>query len=397
MTVLAPLSTTVRAAFDRNGAEAVLDLARAARGPLVEPTADPDRFRVSFVYADRSGVSRVGLFCAGLPGGFLQLVPLADGVFAASAEFPRGTRVKYHFCPDPPERPDRATLAALDHSPTRRRIDYLNPVTDQVHIRGLRIRIIESLLTLPGAAEAPPLRAAAGVPTGRSETVVVDSAALGRRKEVRVRLPAGHRSAAGPWEAVLLLEGNEEWRADGFLDNLAAGRPIVAVVPLERAFTSRQRELSGNPAYTRFVVDELWPLLQDRYGVAERATVAGYSVGGLAAAALALDEPHRFPRLAVISGALHLRPGVDLRHAPPDTSVLRRYEAAGPALPARAYLAAGWFEDAWADTIGEQSARLAAILRAGGSTVRLDTSPTGHDTVSARAYLAAGLDWLTAT
>ncbi|KAA2265801.1 hypothetical protein F0L68_04385 [Solihabitans fulvus] len=393
----AVLGPTVRAALAAGGPAAVLGLAREARGPIVEPTGDPDRFEVSFVYADRRGPGRAGLFCPALPGGYLLLARLGAGLFAGTVTLPRAARVKYHFCPDPPEALDAEALFALAHSPTARRIDYLNPAVDQVRIRGLRLRMLESLLSLPGAPAAPPTAARPGVPAGRVEQFTIHSAALGRRKDVLVYLPPGYTECRGPWDVVLLLEGNEEWRATAFLDNLmATGRfaPFLAVLFADRGFTARLRDLANYAGHTRFVVDELWPLLAGRYAILDRpATVAGYSAGGLAAAALCLDEPDRFARLAVVSGALHLVPGTDFRRARPDTRLLERYAGAA-VTPERVYLAAGQYEDAWEHTILEQTTELAAILRERGGAVRFDTGPTGHDTVSARAYLADALAWL---
>jgi len=386
------LSGSVRAALAAGGPERVLQLARTARGPVVEPTADPEAYDVTFVFADRGRPARaVGLFCAAVPSGFARLSALGAGVFAQTFPLPRGTRVKYHFAPDPPDDLDGDALFRLAHSPTARRIDRLNPHVDQVHIRGLRVRMLDSLLTLPGARTGPP--ATAGGPAGTVETLTLPSAALGRRKDVVVHLPAGYEPDRGRYPLVLLLEGNEEWRDPAFLDGLAATglvQPFVAVRFDDRRFTARLRDLNGGPAHTRFVLDELLPELARRHAVSTvDMTVAGYSAGGLA-----LDEPDRFGRLAIVSGALHLTAEMDVRRADGgSTRLLDRY-AAATAVPKQVYLAAGMYEDIWLSDIDRQTRALAECLRERGATVRFDTGPTGHDTRSARAYLADGLAWL---
>jgi enterochelin esterase-like enzyme len=378
------------------GPEALVALAREARGPVVRATTDPGRFAVTFVHADREA-RRVGLLCPAVPGGYAALAPLGAGVFAVSVELPRGTRVKYHFAPDPPEHLDEASVFALAHSPTARRIDRFNPTVDQVHLHGLRLRIVESLLTLPGAVPAPPDRPDPRVPAGTVVPLSMRSRALGRRKDVLVHRPAGYPSAAG-LPVVLLLQANEEWGRPALLDHLAAteGMPaFVTVVTTDRGFTARLRDLSGCAEHARFVVDELWPALQQECGVsAEEAVVAGYSAGGPAAAALALDEPQRFPRVALVSGALHLPPDMDLLRAGNHSSRLHDRYATAAVLPRRVYLAAGDYEDIAEPAILRATTALARILAERGTPVRLDTGPTGHDTVSARAYLAAGLPWL---
>ncbi len=128
--------------------------------------------------------------------------------------------------------------------------------------------------------------------------------------------------------------------------------------------------------------------------IAAEAVLAGFSVGGLAAASLAAGEPGLFGRLAVVSGALHLTGDLDIRQASDGPPELIARLGRGGAVPRRAYLAAGWYEDAWEPAIHANTVTLAGVLRDRGAAVRLETGPTGHDTISARAYLAEGLDWL---
>jgi enterochelin esterase-like enzyme len=391
------VSKTVSRAFAAGGAEAVLSLARARRGPIVEP-GGPEACDVTFIFADRSSEARqVGLFCPALPSGFARLSRLGPGMFAGTFRLPRASRVSYHFCVDPPDEPDAASLAALARSPAGRRLDHLNPGFDQVHVRSLRIRMLESLLTLPGARPAPPAWPRPGVAHGSLEELTIDSRALGRRKDGLLYRPSGHACLREPLPVVLMLQGNEEWQNIAFLDNLVASMragPFLAVLFRERSFTAKLRDFASGPRHTRFIVDELWPELERRARVAPGAAVAGYSAGGTAAAALAADEPGLFPRLALVSAALHLGGDMDVRHpGGPSPRLLRRFECAGST--ARwAYLAAGWYEDAWDPAIFAGTSALAAVLRQRGASVRFDGGPTSHDTVSARAYLADGLDWL---
>ncbi len=379
------------------GAADVLRLARAARGPVVRPGAAPDSYDVTFVHArDRDRPRRMGLFCPALPGGYAAMASLGDGVFAVTVPLPAGTRVPYHFCPEPPEDADPRQLRAFARMPTARWLDRLNPAVDQVHVHGLRLRMVESLLTLPGARAAPADRPRPGVPAGRVTTLSVHSRELGRRKDVVVHHPAAPEPPGGH-PVALLLQSNEEWSRPAFLDNaVGSGRvpPFVAVLFSDRSYTAHLTDLGDGPAHTRFVVDELWPELERRCGLRPGpAVVAGFSAGGLAAAALAVSRPDRFDRLAVVSGALHLGPDMDVRTERRSLDLLDRYSAAR-SLPGRVYLAAGRYEDAWDSSIPELAAALAGTLRGRGVDVRHDTGPTGHDAVSARAYLTDGLGWL---
>jgi enterochelin esterase-like enzyme len=387
---------TVRQELASGGPAAVLALARASRGPVVEQCG-PGHYDVTFVFpAPRPTPRQVGLFCPALPGGFVLMHDLGDGVFASTARLPGGTRVAYHFCLDPPAGLGPAELGALARSAQGRRIDYLNPDFDQVSLRGLRLRIVDSLLALPGSRTAPATRPQRGTAAGSVEEMTIASAELGRRKEILIYSPAGPAAGTDP-PLVLLLQGNEEWQGRDFLDNLIASgqvRPFAAVVPSERSVTARLRDFTSGGAHSRFITAELWPALASRGLARAEAVVAGYSAGALAATWLAADEPGMFPRLAAISGAFHLRPAAGLKEPSGGPApVLDRFRRPG-GTPRRAYLAAGWYEDAWEPAIYDNTAQLARVLRGHGAEVRFDSGPHGHDTVSARACLAEGLRWL---
>jgi enterochelin esterase-like enzyme len=393
------LSGAVEEALRTGGADAVRALARSSRGPLVEPGVDPECYQVTFVYAERREQRRgVGLFCPAVPGGYARLRDLGAGTFAGTFPVPRGTRVTYHFCPDPPDDPTGDALFTLAHSPTARRIDYFNPVYDQVHIPSIRVRMLESLLAVPGARPAPPTRRRAGVAPGTVEQLTVHSDALGWPVPVELYLPAGYTRGGRPYPLVVLAQSNEEWRPAGFYDNLLADGsvpPFVGVLLGGGRMTARFRALAS-AAYARFVVDELLPAVAARVELAGGGhTVAGYSAGGLGAASVCLAEPVLFPRLALLSAALHLRSPADVlrRVVAAGSPVVDRFREAA-SLPAQVYIAAGRFEDPWQPAIYRLSESLAGILDARGVRVRFDTGPTGHDTVAARGYLADGLGWL---
>src|SRR5438876_9839164 len=96
-------SAMVQRALRTAGEDAVTELARRNRGPIIEPTNDPSIFAVTFVFSDRTGeIDSVGLFCPAIPQGFDTLQRLSGRVFAGTLHIPAGTRVKYHYCPNPP-------------------------------------------------------------------------------------------------------------------------------------------------------------------------------------------------------------------------------------------------------------------------------------------------------
>lgn len=395
------LSGTVRRVLAEGGPAAVGDLARRHRGPIIEPAAAPEAagYQVTFVFTDRRGTVRAaGLFCPALRGGFARLEPLGESTFAATFPLPAGVRVKYHFCPDPPDELSDDDLYALARAPQARRIDYYNPHVDQVHIPSLRLRILDSLLTLPGAPAGPAVPAPKDAPVGTVEELTIGSAALGHEKRVSLYRPPAYRPAQ-PYPMVLLLESNREWRGAEIFDALLATgriRPFLGVlVSGGRHYTSWLRDLSGGPALTRFAVDELLPrLAADGVTADHGCAVAGFSAGALAAAALCADQPDRFPLLLAVSGVLNLSALMEVtRPATGRAPLLDRYERAAD-LPRRVYLAAGRYEETPEQPVYSQTSALAGILRRRGVDVRFDGGLTDHEAYSARAYLAGGLSWL---
>lgn len=375
----------------------MIALARARRGPIIEPTDDPAVCDVTFVFVDSARrATRAALLCPAV-GGLAPMQSVGDHAFACTVTLPAGARVKYRYVPDPPAVDGEAALLALRESATAARADTLNAQLDVVSIPELGLRMFESVLSMPGAPPAAPLRPPPGIAAGPVDELSVASEALRGERPVAVWRPAGAPADGLP--VVLLLDGLLDWwRAPALFEAARAGgaAPFVGVAVGTKRFTARLRDLGGSPAYVRFVVDDVLPLLASRYGIADGGHVAaGFSAGALGAAHLTLAEPVRFPRLLAISGGYHLttrtRTMGPLLPAEGTPWLVDEYERAAGPLPAHAYLAAGTYEPTW-----EQTSRLAERLRAGGAAVRLEVGPTDHDTITARAHLLAGLGWLLA-
>ena len=352
------------------GPERAVELARRHRGPIVDPAHEDGTHDVTFVFRDPDGrAARAGLLCPALPGGFATLRPLGGGVFAGTVRISPDARVGYRFCPDPPVVTGDADVRALRESPSASRADRLNPLLDVVSIPELRVRTFESILAMPGAPAAAPARRPANVPAGTVEQLTAPG-----DRPLTVYLPAGREVGPARLPLLLLLDGQHEWwRAPALFDALIAERrvaPFAGALLGSRRFAARRRDLGGSPEFIRFVLDELLPLLESRHGLAAGGCViAGFSAGAVGAAHLALREPDRFAGLIAISGAVA-----------PEISA---------AAPRRAYLAAGRYEP-----VASLTERLGTALRDRGAEVRSDISACDHNTISARAHLAAGLAWM---
>jgi enterochelin esterase-like enzyme len=381
----------------------VIELARRHRGPIIEPDDDTAMRRVTFVFQDTTGdATRAGLLCPAIPDGFALLRPLGDRVFAGGFRIPVDARVGYRFCPDPPLVTGEQTVRALRESPAASRVDRLNPLMDVISIPELNLRTFESVLAMPAAPPAASSNQRPGPAAGTVEELSVPSDLLRGERPVTVYRPAGHADAGG-LPLVLLLDAQHTWwRAPALFDGLlaeGAAPPFLGVTVGSRRFSARLRDLAGNPAFAGFVVEELLPLLRSRYGLPDGDhVVAGFSAGALGAAYLALREPRRFPRLVAISGGFHLTKRSSLLGPQPPAGgvpwLVDDYERATSPLPRRAYLAAGRYEAGGELGVAAQTARLGEILRARGTDVRVEITASDHNTISARAHLAAALSWL---
>lgn len=167
-------------------------------------------------------------------------------------------------------------------------------------------------------------------------------------RAVQVWLPPGyHEPANRRWPVLYLHDGQNvfdaraagaEWMVDETAQRLAmAGRidaPIIVAVdstrrraddytptritlPAERTGTGQAQTLGGQaPAYARFLIDELKPLIDARYRTLsgpQHTAVGGSSLGGLVSLWLALEHPRHFGAAWVVSPSLWWDDGWPLR------------------------------------------------------------------------------------
>ena len=318
----------------------LLELAKRERGPVAVVTADPDVFDVTFVYPPdpRSPCREVALVCAAAPGGVAPLERLADGVFVTTVSLPRGARVRYHFVTDPP---CGASAEDLARATTARRLDRLNPRFDGVRIPALRTRLLSSLLTLPGAAPAPP-RKHDGGRHATADVLSVRSDALGADRSVTVWVAPGSDCEVVP--CVVLLDTVDEWGGAAFFDDVSAFASLPPFVGLlvrnggdgRVRWSARLRDLNGTPALGAFIVSELLPAAAEHLGRSldgGPVIVAGFSAAGAAAAAAALHE-RSIDGLVALSPSLHLSAAMRLTDEAdaPTGPVLAAYRAARSAV-----------------------------------------------------------------
>ncbi|MBP8242275.1 MAG: esterase family protein [Thermoflexales bacterium] len=155
-----------------------------------------------------------------------------------------------------------------------------------------------------------------------------ESSHLGNSRTLTILLPPGYRSPAEAHTRykTLYLNDGQDLEALRLAETLArlyaAGaieRLIVVAVPTN-ADRLQEYGIAATPdykargskaaAYTRFLLDEVMPVINAQYRTAsgaENTAILGASLGGLSAFDIAWNHPERFGRVGVFSGSFWWR------------------------------------------------------------------------------------------
>ncbi|HWO63165.1 MAG TPA: alpha/beta hydrolase-fold protein [Umezawaea sp.] len=197
--------------------------------------------------------------------------------------------------------------------------------------------VVDSVLVLP---DSPYVPLPADVPP-RLDEHDVD----GRR--ISLYQPAG-TDPTDVLPLVVLLDGEVALRGGvhrGLDAAIGAGTlpPLRVAFRHNRSLTSRTAEFACGPALADALADDLLPFLGERYGVPpkSRRVIAGFSLGGLAAAHVALTRPDAFGAALPMSAALWFTPAPGTE---PEGWLIRRY-AEAPTRDTAVYLTVGSLED----------------------------------------------------
>ncbi|MBO9678669.1 MAG: enterochelin esterase [Acidovorax sp.] len=364
---------------------------RARQGsPLVEPLSAHESL-VTFLWRGTPETRSVRLF--GSPSGNhdpLQRLGGSD-VWWTSFRMPASARLSYRLAPDVPQVQGsaqdqrRMILATAQRDPLNPRVFPAQADARLDAFQG------HSVLELPQAPPQPWTAARPGVAEGTLARHEVASRILGNQRPVWTYRPAH----AEP-QALLVLFDAHAYRQDvptpRIVDNLVAEGlipPTAVVLVANPSPEARAAELPPNPAFARFLDEELMPWVHAQ-GLAqppETTVIAGSSYGGLASAYAGLMLPHRFGRVLSLSGSYWWAPPGEL------PGWMMRAYAEAPQRPVRFYLDAGRYEGARGgqDGILETNRHLGDVLRAKGYAVTQREHATGHDYLHWQGALGCGL------
>lgn len=318
-------------------------------------------------------------------------------VWYRSYVVPDSARLSYQLAPDVPDiegtamERRRAVVKTLQADPLNR-----HPFT----VEGFDgKRGVKSSVTLPGAPPQPWIDRRANVPAGAVQVTRFTSKTLGNTRDVYVYRPAGYRTDDASQGLLVVFDAHAYVNTvptPVILDNLIAEgripRTAALIVGVIDSGT-RGKELPPNPAFARFLSEELmpWAKAQGVSAPAARTVVAGSSYGGLASAWAAHEAPQWFGNVLSQSGSYWWAPSQGDATTRESGWLIRQY-ADGPKLPVKFYLESGLFEDQRGPTgIGTSGRHMRDVLRAKGYQVRYASTATGHDYLHWRGSLACGL------
>jgi enterochelin esterase-like enzyme len=168
-------------------------------------------------------------------------------------------------------------------------------------------------------------------------------------------------------------------------------RPVIAAF-VDTPASTREHDLNCSPEWNEYLVKDLVPWLRTRYRItadARRIVVAGYSLGGLAAACAAVAHPDVFGAVIAQSGSFY--------RAPPgqEPEWVARHLARSPRLPIHFIITIGRFETAAIPSRDPSmltaSRHLRDVLDAKGYASDYRELSSGHEHVAWRAALGDAL------
>ncbi|HJU92856.1 MAG TPA: alpha/beta hydrolase-fold protein [Pyrinomonadaceae bacterium] len=257
----------------------------------------------------------------------------------------KGARFVYLLATNLPDPKGWTSLARFGNA---LRTDPLNPL----HFGDRRNEFNPYEVTFYSAVELPSAEpqfwnvVRSGIPKGRVQRDKFVSKILGNERPVWVYTPHNFAVNKKPYRLLVLSDGGgyvNSARVATTLDNLIAEGLIPPLVAVMLDNPDRWRELSCNPAYTDFLVQEVIPWTRVNYHATDRpeqTIIGGASLGGVAAACVGLQRPDVFGNVLAQSGSFWWKPDNEK-----DFEWLNHQFAASARVPLRFSFEAGLMEN----------------------------------------------------
>jgi enterochelin esterase-like enzyme len=372
------------------------------RSPLVEPVpGDRHSSLVTFLWRGKSDTHNVVLI-GGAAGTDLKKNQMyhLDGsdVWFKTYKIRNDARFIYSLSPNdsliPIEKIDPKDREAMNKRLSDLRPDPLNPRHDPGLMPSSYVEL----------SEAPPqtyITPDARVPKGKVEKRRFSSTILRNERDVWVYTPPGFMQTGGHYPLLVLFDGPsyiDIVPTPVILDNLIAKGLIPAMVAISVGNTtagSRAFELPCSAEFADFLAIEIAPFMRKNYNATERANdvaIGGSSLGGLAAAFVALKHPEVFGNVLSQSGSFWWKPD---GQASPEW--LTKQFADSPKLNIRMFLEVGLMEDGATLTgpsMLDTNRRMKDALIGKGYAIHYQEFNGGHEYLNWRGSFADGLIYL---
>ncbi|HDX9610135.1 TPA: DUF1992 domain-containing protein [Bacillus toyonensis] len=229
-------------------------------------------------------------------------------------------------------------------------------------------------------------------PSGEIETYSFYSSILNNTRKIHIYTPHNYSHSSHPHELLIAFDGNsfiQNLSIEKTLNYLIYKKEIPTCIAISIDPVDRLEELTYNDKMNTFLTAELIPWMQAKYHVyqeAKHTTIAGFSLGGLAAFYAALQNPHIFGNVLSMSGSVHWKkndyentiPWIESQISSIDSNATQSYF----------YIAVGEFEN---EPLLTANRRLYTALKEKEYQITYDEFQGGHDSVWWREKLFDGL------
>ncbi|WP_243522257.1 esterase family protein [Bacillus pseudomycoides] len=226
---------------------------------------------------------------------------------------------------------------------------------------------------------------------GEIETYSFYSSILGNTRKIYVYTPHNYSHTVTLQDLLIAFNGNtfmQNLSAPATLEHLIHKQKIPSCIVIGIEHVDRLNELTYNDKMNAFLIEELLPWIQTKYHVYKdpaHATIAGLSLGGLAAFYAALKNPHTFGNVLSLSGSVHWKKDGYEDNLP---WIEKQFLSIHHALRLRMYMAAGTLEN---ERLLKANRSLSKTLGEKEYQITYNEFHGGHDEIWWREQLAEGI------
>jgi enterochelin esterase-like enzyme len=383
------------AAKDSHAVEAFWSRVQGSGPPLVEPIPEkPNYSLVTFLWRADNATHNVvvvsPLALMNFPVAEMKQIPETD-VWYLTYTMRNDARMVYRYSPNDSLVPFDAETNFYARMANFRRDPFNTKTFDYGN------NMLASVLELPDAPSDRWIQVRADIPHGTLKQSKISSAILKNDLSVRLYTPPNF-VANDSYPLVMVMDGDSYTTlvpTPTILDNLIHDGKIPAVVALFVGNSSpqaRDNELNCADAWGDFLAKEAIPWIGSTMNIrvnANGVSIAGSSMGGLAAACAAYQHPEIFGKVLAQSGSFYRT-----RSDGEPEWLTRQFVRAKP-LPIDFYLEVGLLETSAIPSrdpsMLTSSRHLRDVLMAKGYRVDYHEHFSGHEHVAWRATLGEGL------